>query len=545
MPHQTNYMARPPLLRAVRVYNLNVSSPLDVENPDLLSVRSVTKFYGKNCVLDNVSFTLKRGEIHALLGENGAGKTTLMNVLRGLTQPNSGQIIIDGAPVQIKTPLDSSRSGIGMVHQHFLLVPAFTVEENLILAGQQHGFLIDQRSIKAKADQICTKLAWNIPYTSRVSDLTVGVQQRVEILKALLGDARIVLFDEPTAVLTPNEVDDLLVVLRALRDEGRSLVFVSHKLGEVMALCDRVTVLRRGHVVGQVAVSDTSPADLARRMVGDDSAELLDEEMSVGTTPRGPGISVSRIEAPRTGKDDVALRDVTFDVGAGQILGVAGVDGNGQEELFELLVGLRKYSSGTISVAGAAVTNLRPSSLTQLGIAVIPPDRQRQGLALSMSIRDNLLFDEIGDKRNRRLGILANRRLDKLALQLRDEFDVRTPDISLPVSSLSGGNQQKIVIARALSKKPAIVLAASPTRGLDVAAAAYVHAKLRKCRDDGAAIILISTELDEVTALADKIAILYEGRIAAIVTPKMSRKQLGLLMGGKSLQESGKMVEGS
>jgi ABC-type uncharacterized transport system ATPase subunit len=520
------------------VYNHSVKSKSEDGVRDVLTVRSITKWYGANKVLDNVDFSLRPGEIHALLGENGAGKTTLMNILRGMTQPTAGQIFVNGVDVSIKNPIDSTRCGIGMVHQHFLLVPAFTVEENLVLAGQQGGFLLDSKQILARSASICNRLGWNVPFDARVADLPVGIQQRVEILKALLGDAKVVLFDEPTAVLTPNEVDELIVVLRSLRDEGRSLVFVSHKLGEVMALCDRVTVLRRGVVVGEVAVSDTNPGDLARRMVGDDSVGLLEEKGMTPSRAAGTGLALKDVSACKRSKDDIELKSLTFEVPRGQILGFAGVDGNGQEELFEILAGVRKINSGELIIDERRIQGLAPADLAALGISIIPPDRQRQGLALPLSVRDNLLFDAVHEKRFSRAGFLVNRRLDRMAETLRQEYDIRADDLSLPAASLSGGNQQKIVIARALSTKPKIVLAASPTRGLDVAATAYVHEKLKICRDSGAAIILISTELDEIFALSDRIAVLYEGRISAIVDRRISREDIGLLMGGKTVQNA-------
>jgi ABC-type uncharacterized transport system ATPase subunit len=504
----------------------------------VLRVSSITKWYGSNKVLDDVNFSLKYGEIHALLGENGAGKTTLMNILRGLTQQSAGAIFVDGKQATIKSPVASAKLGIGMVHQHFLLVPAFTVEENLVLAGQHSGLLVNRKQTISEADAICTKLGWTVPYQSRVADLTVGIQQRVEILKALLGDAKILLLDEPTAVLTPLEVDELLNVFRTLRDEGRSLVFVSHKLGEVMAVCDRVTVLRRGRVVGEAMISETNPEDLARRMVGEEANSIADDSPAEAPVQRGDGLVVRALNAPQQTVDDVALTDLNFEVGNFEILGFAGVDGNGQEELFETLSGMRDFSPGEMRIGGAPRTKLDPAELNGLGISLIPPDRQRQGLALSLSIRDNLLFDAVRDPKNQWLGFLANRQLTALAQRLRAEYDIRTSDLSLPASSLSGGNQQKIVIARALSKSPKIVIAASPTRGLDVAATAYVHDKLRQCRDAGAAIVLISTELDEVIALSNRIAVLYEGRIAAIVPPTTPREQIGLLMGGKSVEQS-------
>jgi general nucleoside transport system ATP-binding protein len=502
----------------------------------ILQMRSINKFYGQNLVLDNVNFHLKRGEIHALLGENGAGKTTLMSILRGITQPSGGQILIDDVPQNIKSPVDSSRLGIGMVHQHFLLIPAFTVEENLILAGQKSGFLLDKSTISGQAVKICERLGWKISMNAKVADLTVGLQQRVEILKALLGNTRIILFDEPTAVLTPNEVAELLDVLRSLRNEGKSLVFVSHKLSEVMSLCDRVTVLRKGKVVSQVAVADTNVADLALRMVGED-AEGVATVITAGDHVQGKrNLSVNHVFTQRYGKDDVSLSDITFDVEAGEILGVAGVDGNGQEELFEALAGVRKLSSGHLVVNGQSIEHLAATDLAKLGIAVIPPDRQRQGLALDLSIRDNLVLNQFQRSAFANMGFLSNKRLTRHANDLRKEFDIRTPDIRLPASSLSGGNQQKIIIARALSSHPTIVVAASPTRGLDVAATAYVHNKLRECASSGAAVILISTELDEIVALSSRIAVMYEGRIVATLPSTTSREVIGLSMGGKTQQ---------
>jgi general nucleoside transport system ATP-binding protein len=517
-----------------------MSDQLAQTSPPILQMRSITKFYGENRVLNNVPFTLQRGEIHALLGENGAGKTTLMNILRGLTTPTSGEVLIDGNVANIKTPLDSSRFGIGMVHQHFLLIPAFTVLENLILAGQQNGILLDKERITTQATKICDQLRWNIPFSAKVADLTVGIQQRVEILKALLGDSKIVLFDEPTAVLTPNEVSELLDVLRKLKSEGRALVFVSHKLHEVMAVCDRVTVLRRGDFAGEVSIEETSPYDLARRMVGDEATNLLSEAISNSSPKDSVGIQVSNLTSPRLGVDDVLIENMNFQVASGEILGFAGVDGNGQEELFDVLSGVRAISQGTLKIGGKSVNRMTPSSLGALQISLIPPDRPRQGLALTLSIRDNLLLDDFQNSRYQAFGLISNRLLDQQAERLREDFDVRTPDISLPASSLSGGNQQKIVIARALSQKPKVVIAASPTRGLDVAATVYVHDKLRGCRDAGAAIVLISTDLDEIIALSDRIAILYQGRIIATVSPTTPREKLGLAMGGKTISNNDK-----
>ena len=521
-----------------------------------LSLRGITKRFGDVTALDRVDFDLVPGEIHALLGENGAGKSTLMNILRGLTPPTAGTITLGGQPVRFTSPQDAARAGIGMVHQHFLLVPPFTVAENLALASP------DRRPPLREAREIAQRLGWTIPLNAHVADLPVGMQQRVEILKALLGDARILLFDEPTAVLAPTEVGELFTVLRALRAEGRSLVFVSHKLNEVIALCDRVTVLRRGRAVGTVAVADTGPEDLARRMMGKDRTHPAasggppqrggrggdtsgtssplplgedGEERAVrGSSP--PVLAVTDLST-QGGPDAVALHGLTFTLQPGETLGFAGVDGNGQAELAGALTGLRPWTGGRVALNGRDLARLRPRDLERLGIALIPPDRHTEGLALTLSIADNLTLEAARLPRFRR-GVgglfLDRRRLSAFAAELARDFDVRASDLGLPARSLSGGNQQKIVIARALWRKPSLLVAVSPTRGLDVAATGYVHAKLRERAAEGGATVLISTELDEVVALSTRIAVLYEGRLVGIVPPDTPREMLGLMMGGKA-----------
>ena len=500
-----------------------------------LTMRGITKRFGRALALDRVDFDLHPGEIHALLGENGAGKSTLMNVLRGLFAPTSGQISLDGRPTRFASPDDAARAGIGMVHQHFLLVPSFTVAENIALAFPQ------RRPPLQEARELAKRLNWPLPLNARVADLPVGTQQRIEILKVLLGNSQILLFDEPTAVLTPNEIEELFVVLRGQRAGGKSLVFVSHKLNEIMALCDRVTILRRGRNVGTVAVADTSPEDLARRMVGGGNAvDEVDGRGGPAPTPAGthdaPVLTVAGL-ATRGGLDAVALRDVSFSLLPGEILGFAGVDGNGQSELAAALTGLRPWQSGSVILNGHELRRLSPRDLERLGIGLIPPDRHTQGLALTLSVADNLTLEAISLPRFRRGfgGMFLDRPgLAAFAADLARDFDVRASDLGLPARSLSGGNQQKIVIARALWRKPALLVAVSPTRGLDVAATAYVHEKLRRRQAEGGAAVLISTELDEVIALSTRIAVLYEGRIRGIVSPDTSRETLGLMMGGLS-----------
>ncbi len=502
----------------------------------VLSLRGISKRFGTTPALNGVNFDLQPGEIHALLGENGAGKSTLMNVLCGRTQPSAGQIFLGDEPVQFTTSQDATRAGIGMVHQHFLLVPTFTVAENLALASQT------RQSPLKEAAKMANRLGWIIPLNARIADLPVGTQQRVEILKALLGNARILLFDEPTAVLAPPEVQELFTVLRALKAEGRSLVFVSHKLNEVMALCDRVTVLRRGRNVETVAVSETNAAELAHQMVGDAvESAALESIRSVGPDKSlTPLLSVAHLSTVG-GPDAVALRDITFAVQAGETLGFAGVDGNGQAELAAVLTGLRAKSAGRIVLRGQDISRLSPRDLERLGIAFIPPDRHTEGLALTLSIADNLTLEASNLPRFRRGpgGIFLDRAgLRAFAAQLAADFDIRANDLTQSARSLSGGNQQKIVIARALWRKPDILVAVSPTRGLDIAATRYVHARLRQRQAEGGATVLISTELEEIIALSTQIAVLYEGKIIGIMPPETPREMLGRMMGGQ-MQESG------
>ena len=508
-----------------------------------LTMRGIFKRFGEATALDGVDFSLMPGEIHALLGENGAGKSTLMNILRGLLPPTAGTITLGSQPIQFRSPQDAAKAGIGMVHQHFLLVPTFTVIENLALASP------DRYPPRKEAQALAERLGWAISWKTRIADLPVGTQQRVEILKALLGNARILLFDEPTAVLAPNEIEELFTVLRVLRSEGRSLVFVSHKLNEVMALCDRVTVLRRGRVVGTVNIGETDPEDLARRMVGDTpvGAPLAapSEEGAMNRAPteqRGvPILTLTNFSTERR-PDAIALQNISFTVQPGEIFGFAGVDGNGQAELAGALTGLRPWTTGDMTLNRQTIRRLSPRDLDRLSIALIPPDRHSEGLALPLSVADNLTLEAARLPRFRRGpgGLFLDRHgLQRFARELARDFDVRATDLTLPARSLSGGNQQKIVIARALWRKPALLVAVSPTRGLDVAATAYVHDKLQARQAEGGATVLISTELDEVVALSTRIAVLYEGRIVGIVPPNTPRKNLGLMMGGKMVSAGG------
>lgn len=505
-----------------------------------LALRGVTKRYGNNTALNGVDFALERGEIHAVLGENGAGKSTLMHVIRGLTRPDSGTIEVGGKVVHIDTPDAARRLGIGMVHQHFMLAPSFTVAENLALGEPKVGWRLKtvRDHVVDRAKEIAARLEWQIPMDTRVGDLAVGTQQRVEIVRALMGDASILLFDEPTAVLAPTETVELFRVLRSLRDEGRSIIFVSHKLSEVMSLCDRVTVLRLGRVVGSVAVSETNPDDLARRMVGGGHivATAVNDRSGPASPINGaedrsplPVIDVHGLgTAPRI--NAVTLKDISFSIAPGQILGVAGVDGNGQEELVDALTGAHPWSTGAVTINGRKVDRIRSTELESLGIAFIPPDRHREGLALDLSVEENLLMQAVDMPEFRFGPFVRKRALREYARQLASDFDIRLDNIRQTAGSLSGGNQQKIVAARALAGKPKLLIAVSPTRGLDVAATAYIHESLRRRRDEGGAILLISTELDEVIDLSDRIAVMSRGEIVDIVAPDTPRTSIGLMM---------------
>ncbi|MEO7719455.1 MAG: ABC transporter ATP-binding protein [Capsulimonas sp.] len=520
--------------------------PPSPSNPNntALALQRITKRFGAFTALDGVDFTLRPGEIHALLGENGAGKSTLLKIMRGLLRPDGGEIVCDGQTHSAFTLKDARTAGIGMVHQHFMLVSSMTVVENLALAEATASGALPglEAATRERATAIAARLGWTIPWDNLVADLPVGTQQRVEIVRTLLGDARILLFDEPTAVLAPTETLELFRVLRTLREEGRSLVFVSHKLSEVMSLCDRVTVLRRGKTVGTVTIDDTNPNDLARRMVG--SAEKHDLETSdapahphptePAVTKAQPIVSFTKVSTkPRP--METALVDLTFSINAGEILGVAGVDGNGQAELIQIFQGLRAWQSGEAAFLGQSMRQMGVRERREFGVAIIPPDRHREGLALGLSVGENLALEATRQTAFRQGFWLRRRKLREFSQQLLTDYDIRTDRLSTLAGSLSGGNQQKIVIARALCGQPQLLIAASPTRGLDVGATAYVHRKLRERAAEGGAILLVSTELDEIVALSHRIAVLYEGRIVGIVPSNTPRETLGLMMGGKQV----------
>jgi ABC-type uncharacterized transport system ATPase subunit len=500
-----------------------------------LELRGITKRFGSLVANKAIEFELRRGEIHALLGENGAGKSTLMNVLYGLHQPDEGEIRLDGEKVEIHSPRQAMNLGIGMVHQHFMLVPVMSVAENLVLGAEpRHGPLLDYKTAARRTRELSERFGLAVDPDAKVENLGVGAQQRVEILRALFGGAKVLVLDEPTAVLTAQESQELFRVLRALQDDGTSIVFISHKLNEVLHVSDRVTVLRRGEKIDTVETEGSTERSLARLMVGRDVLLQVEKpEHKVGD----PLLQSEGVSA----EDDrglPAVRDVSFEVRAGEIVGIAGVDANGQSELIEVLTGLRKPTTGTVRVAGHDVTGRPPREVQDAGLGHIAEDRHRRGLVLEFSLAENIYLREYRRKGNSRFGLLSPRRIADRARGLLKDYDVRGGDTDTRAASLSGGNQQKVVIARELSANPEVLIAAQPTRGLDVGAIEFVHRRLVEERDAGRAILLVSLELEEIRSLSDRVLVMYEGAIVAELPPSSSEEDFGVAMTGGGRQES-------
>ncbi|HVL53935.1 MAG TPA: ABC transporter ATP-binding protein [Vitreimonas sp.] len=487
----------------------------------------ITKRFGDLVANDHVDFGVARGEVHALLGENGAGKTTLMRIVYGLTQPDAGRILVNGAPVEIRSPRDAIRAGIGMVTQHFSLVRPMTVAENLVL-GRGGGIRLDLHAAAARTREVSERLGIRVDPHAIVADLSVGEQQRVEILKALARDCRVLILDEPTAVLVPHEVNALFATLRRLLDEGLSVVFISHKLGEVRAISDRVSVLRRGAMVGTVPGS-TDERELARMMVGRPAFGLRREAAVGRATGRAPALSVRDLGVT-AGHGLPALIDVSFDVHAGEILGVAGVSGNGQTELVEVLSGMRAASRGSVRVADVELASATPRQVMAAGVGRIPEDRHAS-LIPDLSVAYNLAMEHLDEFR--RGGRLRERAIHEHAEQLIERFSIRARPGDA-VATLSGGNIQKVLLARVLSRNPGVLVVAQPTRGLDVGASEYVRSELLARRAAGTAILLVSEDLDELLALADRLIVLYEGRVVGEMrAAHTDPEQLGMLMAGR------------
>ena len=493
-----------------------------------LELSGITKRFGSLVANDHIDLTVQPGEIRALLGENGSGKTTLMNVLYGLLQPDEGEIRLDDRAVVIHSPRDAIAAGIGMVHQHFMLVPVFTVAENVTLGLERtrRFGLLDRRQARRDVRELSERYGLDVDPDAYVEDLPVGVQQRVEIIKALLREASVLVLDEPTSVLTPGETEDLFRIMRELRAGGRSIVFISHKLKEVQAIADTITVIRRGKVVGERPPSATD-TELAALMVG------RDVQLRVSKARATPGDVVLDVRGLTVVGDqgEPAVDDVSFQVRAGEILGVAGVQGNGQTELCEALIGLRS-ATGSVFLKDRDLSRAAPRERLRAGIGYIPEDRQEDGIVGEFSVADNLILD-LYDRPPFASGIAMD--LDairKNAVSRVAEFDVRTTSVGTPARTLSGGNQQKVIVAREVSRDIGVLLASQPTRGLDVGSIEFVHRRIIEQRDQGVAVIIVSSELDEIYALADRIAVMYEGKITGFRPPTVSVEELGLLMAG-------------
>ncbi|GIV76733.1 MAG: ABC transporter [Litorilinea sp.] len=503
-----------------------------VKSAPIVELHNITKrFPGGVLANDRVSLALKQGEILGLLGENGAGKTTLMNILYGLYRPDEGEIRLRGRPVHFRSPHDAIAHGLGMVHQHFMLVPTFTVAENLMLGqpSPRAPLLADRRAVAQRILELSAQYGLQVDPHAPVWQLSVGQEQRVEILKALYRGAEILILDEPTAVLTPQEVDELLAILRSLAADGRSIIFISHKLREVMEVCDRIAVMRDGRLVDVVPAAQATAQALSRMMVGREVMLRVDKQ------PAKPGEVLLRIQDLHAEDDRglPALRGVNLTVRAGEIVGVAGVEGNGQRELEEALRGLRTVSSGRIELCGQDVTNRTPRAIFDAGLGHVPSDRYRTGLLRDFSVAENLALVTVDRPPFTRRGLLDMGALRAHARRLVQAFDVRTPSVDVRVATLSGGNAQKVVLAREIAHGPRVLLVAQPTRGVDVGAIEYVHRELVRRRDEGMAILLISTELDEILALSDRIVVLYEGRIVGeCPAEEVDVEALGLMMAG-------------
>lgn len=506
----------------------------------VIEMKGITKVFPGTIANDSVDFDLLEGETHVLLGENGAGKTTLMNILYGLYQQEKGDIYVDGKLVKINAPNDAIKLGIGMVHQHFMLVENFTVAENIVLGCEpKKGMRLDRQKAIKEVEEIAQRYGFNIDPKAVIEDISVGQQQKVEILKALYRGARILILDEPTAVLTPQEIDELGKIIENLKKEGKSVILITHKLKEVMSMSDRVTIIRRGKVTGNVKTSETDIDHLAELMVGRKVNLVVEkEEAKIGKEV----LKVENLSA-NDHRGLPAVKGVSFNVHAGEIFGIAGVDGNGQTELLEALTGLRKPHDGKIVMNGKDLFAKSTRQIIDAGVGHIPEDRHKRGLVLKYSLVENSI---LGIHRNKEFGkgiMMDYTAIRKHCNELIEEFDVRTPNEDVMASALSGGNQQKLIAAREIAKDPDLLIAAQPTRGIDVGAIEYIHKRLVGERDRGKAVLLVSLELDEILALSDRIAVMYDGKIVDILDRKDADEQkLGILMAGGTLhkKEEGK-----
>ncbi len=496
----------------------------------VIEMRSISKVFPRVVANDKINISVAPGEIHALLGENGAGKSTLMNVLYGLYQPTEGDIYIHGKKAEITNPNAAIAMGIGMVHQHFMLIPPMTVAENIVLGHEprKFGFLDLSRAVE-RVEEISRRYGLQVDPRAKVENISVGMQQRTEILKALYRGAEILILDEPTAVLTPQEITELFEIMRNLIKEGKSIIFITHKLKEIMAVSDRVTVIRRGRVVDTVRTRDTNPQDLAAKMVGRQVSLQINKQIGV------PGEKIMELIDlyALSNRKLPALRGVSLEIRRGEIVGLAGVDGNGQSELVEVIAGLRKAQSGKVMMLGRDITNYTPRKVISCGISHIPEDRQARGLVLDFNIEENMILETYYQDGFANGLILNHKQIEQHARRLIREFDIRPTDEKAFARSLSGGNQQKVIIAREVDGDPELLIAAQPTRGLDVGAIEFVHKRIVGQRDRGKAVLLVSLDLDEIMALSDRIAVIYEGRIVgAVSASEATEEMLGLMMAG-------------
>ena len=504
---------------------------------NVIEMREITKIFGEFVANDKINLELRKGEIHALLGENGAGKSTLMNMLAGLLEPTSGEIVVNGKSEKLDSPSKAASLGIGMVHQHFMLVEAFTVAENIILGSEvTNKGVLDLKKANADILELSERYGLAVDPTAKVEDISVGAQQRVEILKTLYRGADILIFDEPTAVLTPAEILELMEILKTLVKEGKSIILITHKLDEIRAVADRVTVIRRGKSIQTVSIEGATNKDLAEMMVGRSVSFVTEKEEA---QPKEVVLQISDLVVNEN-RGVPAVKELSLDVHSGEIVGIAGIDGNGQSELIQAITGLRKVKSGSIKIKGQEVVGLSPRKITEMNVSHVPEDRHRDGLVLEMSISENIALQSYYINPLSKNGVLNYQNITNYAKKLMEEFDVRAASEIVSAKSLSGGNQQKAIIAREIDRDPDLLIVSQPTRGLDVGAIEYIHKRLIQERDNGKAVLVVSFELDEILNLSDRIAVIHDGKIQGIVKPSETNKQeLGILMAGGEIKEVG------
>lgn len=503
---------------------------------NVIEMREITKIFGEFVANDKINLELRKGEIHALLGENGAGKSTLMNMLAGLLEPTSGEIVVNGKSEKLDSPSKAASLGIGMVHQHFMLVEAFTVAENIILGSEvTNKGVLDLKKANADILELSERYGLAVDPTAKVEDISVGAQQRVEILKTLYRGADILIFDEPTAVLTPAEILELMEIMKTLVKERKSIILITHKLDEIRAVADRVTVIRRGKSIQTVGIEGATNKDLAEMMVGRSVSFVTEKEEA---QPKEVVLAISDLVVNEN-RGVPAVKELSLDVRAGEIVGIAGIDGNGQSELIQAITGLRKVKSGSIKIKGQEVVGLSPRKITEMNVSHVPEDRHRDGLVLEMMLSENIALQTYYKEPLSKNGVLNYNQINSYARKLMEEFDVRAANEIVPASALSGGNQQKAIIAREVDRNPDLLIVSQPTRGLDVGAIEYIHKRLIGERDKGKAVLVVSFELDEILNLSDRIAVIHDGKIQGIVKPSETNKQeLGILMAGGEIKEA-------